>query len=266
MTVVDAHCHVGRQWLEPVEDLLDHMQRAGVEHAVLTCVLYAQGSDYEEECVTRYPGKFSFVGAVDTGSPKACGIVRDLVRRGASGVRIRAAGAGAASDGHLRVLQTAGEYNTTVTCFGRSAEFVSAPFIRLIEDAPDVRIVLEHLGSSQPAEVESEAVRREVFALARYENVYMKFNGLGEFCVRKEHPFVTFPFVEPIPPYLKLAYEAFGPRRLLWGSDFPNVSGREGYSNSLFFPRAQLGHLAQAEIDDMFSGNSKRLFPMGLRQ
>ena len=30
-----------------------------------------------------------------------------------------------------------------------------------------------------------------------------------------------------------MAYEAFGPRRMMWGSDYPPVSGREGYRNAL---------------------------------
>ena len=30
-----------------------------------------------------------------------------------------------------------------------------------------------------------------------------------------------------------MAYDAFGPQRLMWGSDYPPVSGREGYWNAL---------------------------------
>ena len=30
-----------------------------------------------------------------------------------------------------------------------------------------------------------------------------------------------------------MAYDAFGPRRMMWGSDYPPVSGREGYRNAL---------------------------------
>ena len=44
-----------------------------------------------------------------------------------------------------------------------------------------------------------------------------------------------FPFVQPIPPLLEHAYAAFGPSRMMWGSDFPPVSFREGYHNALRF-------------------------------
>ena len=36
-----------------------------------------------------------------------------------------------------------------------------------------------------------------------------------------------------VPPLLELAYDAFGPRRMMWGSDYPPVSEREGYRNAL---------------------------------
>ena len=50
---------------------------------------------------------------------------------------------------------------------------------------------------------------------------------------------VTMPVTSPFPfepedvPLLHEAYDAFGPDRLMWGSDYPPVSGREGYANAL---------------------------------
>ena len=32
---------------------------------------------------------------------------------------------------------------------------------------------------------------------------------------------------------MDMAYEAFGAKRMMWGSDYPPVGGREGYRNSL---------------------------------
>ena len=32
---------------------------------------------------------------------------------------------------------------------------------------------------------------------------------------------------------IEMAYEAFGARRMMWGSDFPPVASREGYKNAL---------------------------------
>lgn len=260
--MVDTHCHVSPYWLEPIGCLLQQMERAQVEHAVLTCTMYSADSQYEEECLRRFPGKFCFVGAVHPESPQVGAAVQSLVKRGAAGVRMRAPAMGASTAGPLAVLTAAADCNTTVTLLGTSAEFTSSSFVNLLDRSPDGRIVIEHLGSSRHAGEEDEDERRKVLELAHYPLLHMKFHGLGEFCLRKSSPFVPFPFEEPIPPYLDWAYDAFGPRRLLWGSDFPNVSSLEGYENALKLSRAHFAHLPASELDDMFGGNAQRLFPM----
>jgi len=56
--------------------------------------------------------------------------------------------------------------------------------------------------------------------------------GLGEFCIRPARLAAAFGF-EEILPLMDLAYDAFGPRRMMYGSDYPPVGRREGYRNSL---------------------------------
>jgi predicted TIM-barrel fold metal-dependent hydrolase len=73
---------------------------------------------------------------------------------------------------------------------------------------------------------------KEALTLSRFPNTYIKFGGLGEFCIRPRPLAAQFGF-EEIPPLLDMAYQAFGPRRMMWGSDYPPVGGREGYRNSL---------------------------------
>ncbi len=68
--------------------------------------------------------------------------------------------------------------------------------------------------------------------LTRFPNTYIKFGGLGEFCIRPKKLEPEFGF-EEIPPLMDMAYEAFGPERMMYGSDYPPVGHREGYRNSL---------------------------------
>ena len=44
-----------------------------------------------------------------------------------------------------------------------------------------------------------------------------------------------------------MAIEAFGPQRVMWGSDYPPVSRREGYDNSLKVPMDYLGGSSEEE-------------------
>jgi L-fuconolactonase len=123
--------------------------------------------------------------------------------------------------------------------------------------------VLEHLGGGNEPEPDPGALeqRRRVFELARFPNVYIKIHGLGEFCRRRLPVAGSYPFERPIPPLLRMAYQAFGAGRMMWGSDYPPVSAREGYHNSLRLP---LDEFASVSADDralIFGQVALTLFP-----
>ena len=44
-----------------------------------------------------------------------------------------------------------------------------------------------------------------------------------------------------------MVVEAFGPQRVMWGSDYPPVSSREGYHRSLQFPLGYFSDLSEEE-------------------
>ena len=97
---------------------------------------------------------------------------------------------------------------------------------------PDLTIVVEHLavGTSEVDAPYSEFKR--AMELAKHDNVYIKVGGLGEISSRPTELTREFRFHDT-PPLVEMAYDAFGPRRMMWGSDFPPVSNREGYANAL---------------------------------
>ena len=49
-----------------------------------------------------------------------------------------------------------------------------------------------------------------------------------------------------------MVVEAFGPQRVMWGSDFPPVSSREGYHRSLQFPLDYFSDLSEGEREWIF--------------
>ena len=67
---------------------------------------------------------------------------------------------------------------------------------------------------------------------------------------------------------LDLALGCCGPRRMIWGSDFPPVSGREGYRNALRLPMARLEEIlsrrhadsAEEDLAAMFGGNAAVIY------
>jgi L-fuconolactonase len=66
MVVIDTHCHASPYWFEPVEVLLDEMNRNGVDQAVLIQIAGQYDNSYLIECMRRFPGRFSVVALVDT--------------------------------------------------------------------------------------------------------------------------------------------------------------------------------------------------------
>jgi L-fuconolactonase len=264
MFIVDSHCHVSEVWYEPVESLLFQMDRAGVERAVLVQMTGQPDNGYQFEAVRRFPDRLVSVVWLQADSTQACGELRRLAERGASGVRLSAA-VRSPGDDPLAIWRTADELNLTVSSGGGLDVFASNEFARIPESLPNLRIVVEHLGGSgrrhpDPPTGLSEP-RRAVFALSRFPNIYIKIAGLGEFCNRLMPAAGFFPFEGPLPPLLPAAYEAFGAARMMWGSDYPPVSAREGYQLAL---RLTLEQFASHSAEDralMFGEVAYRLFP-----
>ena len=264
MRIVDAHCHASPHWFEPVESLLAAMERSGVEQAVLVQDSSERDSTYLFDCARDHPGRFAVVVTVDASAPDPCSEMERLARRGASGVRFRATARAAGPD-PLALWRCAARLGLAVSCGGKPEAFASGEFAEIIEAVRDVPLVIEHLGAgNQPAEADADlAARQRVCDLARYPNVHIKIHGLGEFCRRATHvDDPSFPFARPIPPFLDMAYRAFGADRMMWGSDFPPVSAREGYANALRLPLRELAPLTTSEQDSIFGAAAARVFPV----
>ena len=262
MLIVDSHCHVSPTWLEPVESLLFHMDRNGVERAVLVQIGGQANNDYQFDAVRQFPDRFTSVAWLQAGQPGAREELRRLVERGISGVRIGAA-VRSPGDDPLAIWREAADCGLTVTSGGASEEFSSPRFAELVQALPHLRIVIEHLGGSNEPEPGAGVSdpRRRVFELARFPNVYMKIHGLGEFCRRSMPVTEPFPFERPIPPLLDLAYQGFGANRMLWGNDYPPVSAREGYRNSLRLMLEEFASHSESDRALIFGDVALTLFP-----
>lgn len=262
MMIADSHCHVSLSWYEPVETLLFQMERHGVSHAVLVQMQGQTDNDYQFECVRRYPGRFAPVVVLDTERPDAPDTLARLAERGASGVRLRAT-TRSPGDDPLAIWRAAGRLGLAVSCYGSGAEFAADDFAALVQSLPEAKFVIEHLGShSRPDATDTErAARQRVFALSRFPNCSIKVTGLGEFCQRAMPVTEPFPFVRPIPPYLSQVCEAFGPQRMMWGSDYPPVDAREGYGNALRGTMAQFADRSEGDRALIFGDTARAVFP-----
>jgi L-fuconolactonase len=262
MPIVDSHCHASHAWFLPVEALVHEMDQNGVEHAILIQIRGQYDNSYQQECVRRFPGRFATVVGLDYDRSDAPAELARLAEAGASGVRLRP-WTRSPGDDPLAIWRAAERLGLAVSCLGTAPEFVSDDFAGLVHSMPNLRIVLEHLAGIgfERASKPGDEVER-VLALSRLPNTYVKIPGLGEFCERAMPVQEPFPFVQPIPPLLDRFFDAFGPSRLMWGSDFPPVAGREGYGNALRLPLAEFQGRSQPERDAIFGGTALSVFPI----
>ncbi|UWF77349.1 MULTISPECIES: amidohydrolase family protein [Microbacterium] len=128
---------------------------------------------------------------------------------------------------------------------------------------PELPIVLDHLGKpavgTARAPLEPAASwRRDLGELARHPQVCGKLSGLpaeagGDWDAAQ------------LAPFLDAALEAFGPERLMWGSDWPvSAVGPAGYdrtSRAAWFEAvATWARARELDLDALFWGNAARFY------
>ncbi|MGH2353369.1 MAG: amidohydrolase family protein [Chloroflexota bacterium] len=240
--VVDTHVHAGLTKYEPIESLVDQMFRHRVDHAVLVQHAGEFDNTYLIECAQRFPGRFAIACLVDATQPDAADRLSAWVERSPAvqGTRLYLAQLFGGAPGADALWQHADELGLNITIGGSLRELASPEMVGVAERFTHARLHIEHLGHPDPKEPEPYETYRRALSLARFPNVALKVSGFYGFTTLPWSPYVdTLRFVQ-------VALEAFGARRMMWGSDFPPVSFREGYHNALRFA-AQLIPLASSE-------------------
>jgi L-fuconolactonase len=177
----------------------------------------------------------SIVG-VDWTLPGALEELTQSVDAGAVGVRLRPVSRSPGDD-PLAIWRRACDLQLIVSCVGTAAQFVDPAFDALLAELPNLPVVLEHLGGlARPDVGNSIAAEPAIAALARHGSVYLKLPGLGQSLPRAALAMPESRAAALGGTSLPAICQAFG-GRLMWGSDFPVVSTREGYANAFAWAR-----------------------------
>ena len=237
MTIVDTHCHTGIHKYEPVEALLFHMERAQVDKGVLIQHAGETDNSYHVECLKAYPDRFASAMVVE---PEDDGTrIRHWAAQGIIGIRLPVISRALGPD-PLAQWRTAAELDLVVSAPATPAGLLGDEFGEVLHNFPELSIVIEHLAGVGPDAAPPYEEYTRALELAERPNLSIKLPGFGEFCTLP-HPF------QDVPPLAEMAIEAFGPRRVMWGSDWPPVSSREGYDHSLSFPLNYLSSFSEEE-------------------
>jgi L-fuconolactonase len=96
--------------------------------------------------------------------------------------------------------------------------------VKLVEAFPRQRFVLDHLGKPQINAGIMEPWRSGIRKMARYSNAWCKLSGM---VTEADHTGWVY---EDLLPYMEVVLEAFGPERIMVGSDWPVCSLAGEYS------------------------------------
>ena len=113
--------------------------------------------------------------------------------------------------------------------------------IELVGLLPEQPFVVDHLAKPRIATGEIADWERDIRAIARHDNVCCKVSGMVTEAVRRGWKRDDFT------PYLDVVLEAFGPERLMFGSDWPVCLLAGEYADVAAIPRDYFSRLSATE-------------------
>jgi L-fuconolactonase len=126
--------------------------------------------------------------------------------------------------------------------------------IRLAENFPQQPFVLDHLAKPPIKDGAMEPWKSQLLRLAKLPNVHCKVSGM---LTEADHKAWR---AEQFRPYLDTVFEAFGPARLMYGSDWPVCLFAGSYEQAYRLVDDYARGLTDAERAGLFGGNCARFY------
>lgn len=126
----------------------------------------------------------------------------------------------------------------------------------LVSSSPDQVFILDHLGKPDIKNKNIKDWNRDIIALARHENVVCKASGMvTEADLRNWSP-------ADFEPYLDVLFEAFGPKRVLFGSDWPVCRLAATYGQVTTLMEEYISCFSKQEQEQFWGGNAVSVYKL----
>lgn len=280
--ILDGHCHIWENWpyQPPVPDvasrasaeqLLYEMDANSVERAVVICARIGNNAgnvDYAVDAARRHGGRLIVFPDLE------CKWSADYRTPGARD-RLAAALERWQFSGFTMYLDEA-EDGSWLTSDEGGAFFALAVKHRLIaslsvmphqvpavtalaEGFPTLPILLHHFAFVGPRSAATTNGLALVLAAARSPNVFIKYSGMGNVAApEQDYPYAD---LAGIPHQLA---SAFGPNRMIWGSDYPVSRQHMTYRQAVLLLERH-GPFQPEELPLVFGGNLQRILVGAIR-
>lgn len=270
MKLIDPHVHVWQNnpqfpWASetidpPTEDatpdkLLKLMAANGVEKTVLVQYIgYRWDNSYTAQVLKTYPDKFMAVCRVNPEDPAAPDHLSYWTEEhDFHGVRlspaVEASGdwfKGPLIDPLFRRATTLGVPMLILTKPGRLPDLV-----RLLERHPDLAVVVDHMADCRP---DAPDEVQTLLDLARYPRLYVKISHTWS--ISKQ----AYPWSDTH-ALVKQVYQAFGGRRIMWGTDWPVCLSRADYAQTLAVVRDEMNFFSPEDRAWVLGKTALSLWP-----
>jgi L-fuconolactonase len=270
---IDAHHHVWdlatrpHTWLDPepmapvrrtytLDDLAGHAAAAGVTRTVLVQVLPDLDETREFLALAAASELVAgVVGWIDLTAPGVAGTLAALPP-GLVGVRH---GVQSEPDPAWLDRPDVRRGLAGVAAAGLAYDLLTLPHqlpsaIRTVAALPQLTFVLDHLSKPPIASGELEPWRGHIRELAAYPNVFCKLSGM---VTEAEH---TSWRVSDLRPYAETVLEAFGPERVMFGSDWPVCLLAARYDQVVAAADELCAGLSEDERAAVFAGTARRAY------
>ncbi len=241
-----------------VETLIAQMDAAGVAKAAVvhSSTTYGFDNSYVVDACNQYPNRLIAVGSVDVLASDAVSTIRGWVEKGLAGLRVFTGGSTKEFDPSelddpraYPAWELLGDLGLTM-CIQTGP--VGLPAVTaLAKRFPRVPIILDHLGRPDVADGPPYAAARSLFELAAIPSIFLKLTPriMGDSKKGAATPETLFP---------KLV-DAFGARRMAWGSNYPTSEG--SLAEILATAQDRLATLSSEDRDWIFGRTAQTLYP-----
>lgn len=126
--------------------------------------------------------------------------------------------------------------------------------IRFVDQHPKQRFVVDHIAKPRIKANELEPWAKNIKELAKRENVSCKISGM---VTEADYKLWT---EEQLRPYFETVLEAFGPSRLMFGSDWPVCLVATSYSSWIDLVKKSISKFTGEEQDLILYKNAQRIY------